>query len=115
MLFANLAVQSFVADASAGSTDVDANSGRAAARTADSGDDFDFDGATAGDFGSFGSSAASRYLLDAAARIDRAVFACLAPEATNRIVNNELPLSSECLFASCRFGNVLELFILAGI
>lgn len=76
----------------------------------DSGDDFDFDGATAEDFGNFGSSAASRYLLDAAARTDRAVFACLAPEATNRIVNNKLPLSSEYLFASYRFDNVLELF-----
>lgn len=101
-MFANSAVRPFVADASAGSADADASFERAAARTADSDDDFDFDGATAGDFGSSGSSAASRYLLDVAARTDRAVFACLAPEATNRIVNNDLPLSNECLLASCR-------------
>lgn len=90
---ANSPVRLFAADASAGSADADASSGRAAARIADSDGDFDFGGAAVEDFGSSGSSAASRFLLDVAARTDRAVFACLAPEATDRIVNNELPLS----------------------
>lgn len=100
------------AGASAGSTaDADACSGRAAARTADSGDGSGSDEATAEDSGSLDSSAASHCPLDAA-RIDRAVFAlaCLVPEATNRLVNNKLPLSPEYLSAFCRIANVLEIY-----
>jgi len=80
--------------------DADACSERAAARTVDSGDGFDSDEATAEDSGSLNSSAASHCPLDAVAWIDRAVFvlACLAPESTNRLVNNKLPLSHVYLF-----------------
>lgn len=103
----------FAAGASAGSTaDADACSGRAAVRTADSGDGSGSDEATAEDFGSLDSSAASRCPLDAAARIVRAVFAlaCLVPEPINRLVNNKLPLSPEYLSAFCRLANVLEIY-----
>lgn len=73
-------------DAFVESTAADAYSGRAAARIADSGGDSDSGEATAGGSGSSDSSAASRYPLDAAARIDRAVFALvrLAPESTDQ-------------------------------
>lgn len=93
--FANPAGRPFVADASAGSAaDAGACFGHAAARTADSGDGSDSDEATAESSGSLDSSAALHFPLDAAARINRAVFAlaCLVPEPTNRLVNNKLPL-----------------------
>lgn len=110
---ANSAGRTIAVGASVGSTaDADACSVRAAARTVDSGDGSDSDEATAEDSGSSDLSATSHYPLDAAARIDRAVFAlaCLVPEPINRLVNNKLPLSREYLSAFCMIANVLEIY-----